>query len=72
MSGGGSCAYDDTYDNISEREIIRNFFILHQRLKLTLQVTKIMRELQYRSGVVEGRGVEFGAEGDILWGRVTN
>lgn len=72
MSGGGSCAYDDTYDNISEREIIRNFFILHQRLKLTLQVTKIMRELQYRSGVVEGRGVEFGAEDDILWGGVTN
>ena len=31
-----------------------------------MQVTKIMRELQYRSGVVEGRGVEFGAEDNIL------
>ena len=72
MSGVGSCAYDDTYDNISEREIIRNFFILHQRLKLTLQVTKIMRELQYQSGVVKGRGVEFGAEDGFLWGGVTN
>lgn len=37
-----------------------------------MQVTKIMRELQYRSGVVEGRGVEFGVEDDILWGGVTN